>query len=353
MTVDPRVVVADQEKAATEAKVLVASVYLAKATAPLHQQIADLQAQLAACEAGGEPVPRERPGPDNTGVEDEDALTVVYDHQPQTGGRYFDLDVRNVPQGKNGVTDVEYTNCIFRGTDTRPGGACGLYSLIRDTTAAGFTFRRCTFRPQLPDYRWVGMHGFGFHLFECDISGVADPVEVFRTDGQPDGPCEVIIDGCWFHDQAYFAPGEGGGETSKDGSHSDDVQWQGGTGLIIRWSYFTGMLGPEYQPGYAGQQQANAAIMAKPDAGIIGGGEITDNWFGGGAVTINIADAPTKNRLISDLGKIVRNHFYQDQFYKPTDVKINYAAGNTITVDLSENTTENGNDLNVSRVQIK
>ncbi len=78
-----------------------------------------------------------------------------------------------------------------------------------------------------------------------------------------------------------------------------------------------------------GGDTTNSAMMIKPDVGTIGRGVITQNWFGGGAVTINIADAPTKNRYITDLGTISSNHFYRDQFYAPTALLVLPARTNT------------------------
>ncbi|HEY8663118.1 MAG TPA: hypothetical protein VIL68_05830, partial [Propionibacteriaceae bacterium] len=40
------------------------------------------------------------------------------------------------------------------------------------------------------------------------------------------------------------------------------------------------------------------------------------------AVTINVADAPAKNRVIDNLGSLSRNRFYRDQFYAPTAIKV-------------------------------
>ena len=81
-------------------------------------------------------------------------------------------------------------------------------------------------------------------------------------------------------------------------------------------------------------------MMIKPDAGNISGGLITGNWFGGGAVTINVADAPTKNRYIANLGTVSNNRFSRDMFYRPTAfmVGVNKVVGHSdIAIDATGN----------------
>jgi hypothetical protein len=186
-----------------------------------------------------------------------------------------------------------------------------------------FTFIDCTFVPQTPDYRWVGLQGYGFTLLRCDISNVVDQVQVFNNNGGPggwsdntlrNGPSDVIVEQSYFHDSAYFKPGV---DPSWNGSHADGIQWQGCTGLIVKGNYFTGKLATKYQPNYVGGSTTNSAMMMKPDVGNIGGAIITGNWFGGGAVTLNAADAPLHNRYITSLGSITYNRFYRDQQYSP------------------------------------
>jgi len=121
----------------------------------------------------------------------------------------------------------------------------------------------------------------------------------------------------------------------------------------VRGNYITGQLKLQYQPNYVGGTQTNSALMIKPDAGNISGAIITDNYLGGGSVTINVADAPTKNRYIQNLGTITNNHFYRDQFYRPTAVivGVNKTATHTdITVNTTGNTyTDNTNPVPVTR----
>ncbi len=268
-----------------------------------------------------------RPSLSTAGVIPGTKLTVTYNHVPRSGKTYSNLDVRhNVVPGPN-VGNVTYENCIFRGPMTLPRRASSLYTMFRPHKR-GFLFIDCTFRPQHPNFRWVGIQGYGFTLRRCDASKLVDQVEVFNPNNGPkgardnslrDGPCDVIIEQCYFHDSAYFRPGV---DVSPDGSHSDGIQWQGGTGLIVRGNYFTGKLKGQYQPNHLGGSTANSAMMIKPDAGNLGSAVITKNWFGGGSVTINVADAPKKNRYIKNLGSITGNHFYRDQFYAPTAILV-------------------------------
>lgn len=263
-----------------------------------------------------------RPSLSTTGVIAGSKLTPTYAHVPCSGKTYTNLDVRHTVVPGPNVGDVTYRNCIFRGPLTLPNSYSSLYAMSRPHLR-GFTFVDCTFRPQQPDFRWVGIQGYGFTLRRCDASGLVDEVEVFNSNGGPkgagddslrDGPCDVVIEQCYFHDSAYWGPGI---DSSRDGSHSDGIQWEGGTGLVVRGNYFTGKLDARYAPNFVGGNTANSALMIKPDAGNIGGAIITDNWFGGGSVTINVADSPGLGRYIQDVGQITGNHFYRDQFYAP------------------------------------
>jgi hypothetical protein len=268
-----------------------------------------------------------RPSLATAGVIAGSRLTVTHNHVPRTGATYTNLDVRcSVVPGAN-VGNVTYRNCIFRGPMTLPQSYSSLYTMFRPHKG-GFTFIDCTFRPQHPNFRWVGIQGYGFTMRRCDASKLVDQVEVFNSNNGPkgagdnslrNGPCRVVIEQCYFHDSAYWGPGV---DTSKDGSHSDGIQWQGGTGLVVRGNYFTGKLKSQYGRNYLGGTTTNSAMMIKPDAGNISGAVITKNWFGGGAVTINVADAPKKNRYISNLGSLTHNHFYRDQFYAPTAILV-------------------------------
>ena len=292
-----------------------------------------------------------RPDATTAGVVAGSALTIVTNHTPVSNTVYSNLDIRNAVMPGPYVSNVTYKNCYFRGGSTAPRSTSSLYAMFRPH-GTGFTFIDCTFRPQLPSYLWVGLQGYGFTLRRCDISRVVDQVQVFNPNNGPggaadnslrNGPCNVVIEACFFHDSAYFRPGI---DTSSNGSHSDDVQWQGGTGLVVRGSYFTGQLAPEYRPNYVGGTTTNSAMMIKPDVGNIANALITKNWFGGGAVSINIADAPTKGRYISNLGKITYNRFYRDQFYAPSAFLVGTSLTSThrgIVVDTTGNVFDSNN----------
>jgi hypothetical protein len=283
-----------------------------------------------------------RPSASTTGVLPGSTFVITSTHTPVSNTTYTNLDVRNNVLPGATVGNVTYKNCIFRGPNTPPASASSLYTMFRPHLRS-FVFEDCTFLPQLPDYRWNGLQGYGFTLRRCDISNLVDCVEVFNsnpglwTDGVTlltDAPSDVIVEQCYFHDQAFFLYGTGGngsgGETTSNGSHSDGIQWEGTTGLTVRYNYFTGQLAPAYQPNYYGATNTNSAMMIKPDAGAISGADIHDNWFSGGAVTINIADAPTHNRYIANLGSLVNNRFGRDNQYYPTMIELTIAtAGHT------------------------
>jgi len=288
-----------------------------------------------------------RPSLSTAGIIHGSKLTVTHNHVPRSGKTYSNLDVRHTVVPGPNVGNVTYRNCIFRGPMTLPMGISSLYTMYRPHKR-GFTFIDCTFRPQHPNFRWVGLQGYGFTLRRCDASKLVDQVEVFNTNNGPkgagdnslrNGPCDVVIEQCYFHDSAYWGPSVDTGK-ARDGSHSDGIQWEGGTGLVVRGNYFTGKLRGQYQPNYLGGDTTNSAMMIKPDAGNISGGVITKNWFGGGAVTINVADAPAKKRYITNVGSITHNHFYRDQFYSPTAILVGTTKKGTHT-KIGVSTTNN------------
>jgi hypothetical protein len=256
-----------------------------------------------------------RPDATTTGVLPGSVLTVTSTHVPKSGATYSNLDVRNNVVPGPSVGYVTYKNCVFRGPAARPRSFSSLYTMFQPHQRH-FTFIDCTFKPQTPDYRWVGLQGYGFTLLRCDISYVVDQVEVFNTnsDALRNGASDVVVQQSYFHDSAYFKPGV---DPSWNGSHSDGIQWQGCTGLVVKGNYFTGQLAPAFRPNYLGGTATNSAMMMKPDAGNIGSATITQNWFGGGAVSLNAADSPAHNRYISYLGSITNNRFYRDQQFSP------------------------------------
>ncbi len=297
-----------------------------------------------------------RPDITTTGVLPGSTLTITSNHVPVSNTTYTNLDVRNNVVPGASVGNVTYKNCVFRGPTTIPAGCSSLYTMFRPHQR-GFTFIDCTFRPQTPNYKWVGLQGYGFTLLRCAASMLVDQVEVFNSNNGPggasddslrNGPGDVSIKQSYFFDSAYWGPGV---DASPDGSHSDGIQWQGTTGLTVRGNYFTGQLKAQYAPNHVGGTTSNSAMMIKPDAGNVGGATITNNWFGGGSVTINVSDAPKKNRYIQDLGTISDNRFYRDQFYKPTAmiVGVNKVAGHS---DIAVNSARNVFDNNGATVPV-
>lgn len=300
----------------------------------------------------------DRPGYTSTGFRPGSDLTITEDHAPVSGTTYTDLEVRSNVVPAATVGNVTYRNCLFRGPATAPTGISSLYTMHRPHQR-GFTFVDCTFCPQKPDFRWVGLQGYGFTLRRCYISQVVDQVEVFNPNDGPggvgddslrDGPSDVVIEQCYFDNNAYWGPDIDTG-AARDGSHCDNVQWEGCTGLVVRGNYFTGRIARQYQPNYRGGTTTNSAILIKPDAGNLGGGVITRNWLGGGAVTVNVADAPSTNRYIGNLGALADNRFYRDQFRAPTVILITTSTSGPYA-DVSADTSGNVFDDNDAVVPV-
>jgi len=257
----------------------------------------------------------DKPGPSNTGVYPGSTLTVVSNHVAVSGTTYRNLDIRNSVDLGGGRTNVTYINCFFRGGATAPTSSTALVRLF-GTHGGGHRFIDCTFLPQAPTYNWNGLQGYGFTMTRCDVSNCTDGVDIFKTQWGPggtgdyslrNGPIDVTIEQCYFHDNAWYnsSVDVAGGVI---GSHSDQIQWQGGTGATIRGNTFTGMIGQQYGPNYYGAYTCNATLIIKPDVGLISGATVEKNWLDGGSFTVNIAnDAP--DRILGSLGSVSYNKF--------------------------------------------
>lgn len=249
----------------------------------------------------------DQPSAANTGVYPGTTFTVVTDHVPVSGTTYTALEVQNT-LNLNGKQDCHYVNCRFVGPPTTPTGSAGL---VRGWTVhgGGHTFTDCTFVPQAPHFQLDGVKGHDMTLTRCDISGVIDGVSIFNTNA-PTAPCGVVVDQCWIHDLAYFPNPPDTNHT--DGSHADGIQWQGGTGLVVRGNRIEGSVASRYRPGQYGSEHANACILIKPDAGALGNGFIDSNWFYGGYISAQVSDdAP--DRYVTDLGYFTNNRFDRAQ----------------------------------------
>jgi hypothetical protein len=260
----------------------------------------------------------DKPDAFNTGVFPGTTFTVTSSHTPVSGTTYRNLDIRNTVT-LSAKSNVTYINCIFRGATSNPTSA---NALVRawPVHGGGHKFIDCTFQAQVPHHFWNGIMGYGFTVTRCSFSDVTDGIDIFNNNDGPagsgdnslrNGPSNVVVEQSYFHDLAWF---NGSIDTGAGaiGSHSDCIQYQGGTGASIVGNTFTGMIGQQYGPNSYGTYTCNATLLIKPDVGLISGLTLDKNWIDGGSISVNINhDAP--DRYLTNLGSITNNKFGRNQ----------------------------------------
>jgi hypothetical protein len=248
-----------------------------------------------------------KPGASTTGVLPGSTLTTYTAASQLPGGglqggaTYTNCRFEFFVTPPTGTSTITFRNCYFAGQNASPGDFVGLLKLY-NTSHCPVVAIDCTLKPQRPSRFWNGFHGHSFKAYRCDISLVVDAFSVFNnTAGLREGPLGVEVYGCWIHDFAWWAQGtgdtnaSGARENSFDGSHSDGVQLQGGSGFKFIGNNVEGFLHPDYFNTYYNANQINALMMIKPDVGVITDVEIRKNYFDGGASGVNIThDEPDR-----------------------------------------------------------
>lgn len=235
----------------------------------------------------------------------------------EPGGEYENLTVENLvnlPTVAAGAPAIKLRNVAIIGPDTAMSGSHT--SLVKAWAAshAPIELWDSTLRPQKPSLYTNGIQGHSFKLYRVEIADVIDCVSVYNNNtGFRDGPNGVEVFGTYMHDFAYYYPDP----SHSDGSHSDGVQIQSGSGFKMWGSLIVGHIGPEYGDNgltYYDTTHTNASMMIKPDVGIISGCDIKYNRIFGGAISVNVShDTSPTQRNITDFGSISYNRFGRDQ----------------------------------------
>lgn len=276
-----------------------------------------------------------KPDSSTTGVYSDTPLTVTSSHSPQSNQTYRNLDIMG-SVSLAGLTGVKYINCRFNGAETPPSSASSLVRLF-GPHGGGHVFEDCTFAPKYPHFNWNGIQGYGFTVRRCNFYEGTDGIQIFNNNNGPsgasdrtlkDGPVNVVVEQCYFHDNGWWPQSidTGGGAI---GSHSDQIQYQGGSNVSIRGNNFTGMIATQYGPNSYGTMHCNATILVKPDVGIIKNVVMDKNWIDGGSYSVNINDkAP--DRYIDNIGSISSNKFGRNQRQQGT------GGDNTFTLHMPD-----------------
>ena len=173
---------------------------------------------------------------------------------------------------------VVFRNCSFRGpnTEQRDSGLLLVTSSSAATNGAPILVEDSTFAPQVFTMA-DGVRGSWFTLRRVEITGTIDGVHIHGSADRNDPKAgNVRIESSWIHDLNHVPQGTGG-VTTADGSHNDGVQFVGGHNVTITGTRIDGAI-------------YNAGIMMAKDRNDIYTVNISNNWLGGGAATINVAD---------------------------------------------------------------
>jgi hypothetical protein len=252
----------------------------------------------------------QEPDADTTGVPSGTSLTTVSGNQTITtpGTVLEDLDIYGRVIVR--TTDVTIRNCRIRGNTatTNTGVVECTHSAVRRLQVLN-----CTIVPDAPSY-WVdGIFGHDFFAYKCDIYHVVDGFGVFNTNDIA-GPLRTWVDRCYVHDLAYFSPDPNHGDNM---THNDCLQIQGGSGLKITNSSFHASFstadGVGDRPLATGStaQLANMMVTPVTTSWTIADMDITDNWFYGGRISVNVGD--NNNLSGTNLGRMWRNKFDRTQ----------------------------------------
>jgi hypothetical protein len=261
-----------------------------------------------------------KPDATNTGVPAgwNPVTTITGDTSVTRAGTTF-TDVLFNGNVKVQAPGVTFTRCWFAGNAAAPTGQIGL--LHCQTGSSGTLIDRCTVRPQTYSYYTNGVLGHDFTLNRCNISGTVDGCDPFQSDNRALA-VNVTISGTWIHDLAYFSPSP---TNSDNRTHSDGVQYQGGSNMHIIGSRLDGLLdptigqalSPTWNSAYPGDWTTGSAFIPKPDvAAFTTGGtggvdwSITDSWLNGGNACINCA-VGSGGQSVGN-GQILRNRFGRD-----------------------------------------
>ncbi len=263
-----------------------------------------------------------------------------------------------------GTGQYRFVGCRFTGGPTPGTGAyIGLVraSQLQDPGHADFLF--CDFAPRSPSGQWNGLTGSRFTVDACYFSAVVDHMEVYNlVSGQADAPSGVLIQRCYadrpfYQSAAPDGSGLGPGGLSWPSSHDTHndtlVQWEGGTGGLIRWNTVVAYeasssidgLGYPHSDGSTATRgpagEVQDCLLVKPDVGAIDGLVIEENLFLGGNVGLNFADRTTSPaRAITNV--TVRNNRFgkgTGRQYAQAGIARNLALGVTSTGNLFEDGT--------------
>jgi len=181
-----------------------------------------------------------------------------------------------------------FRNCLFAGpvtADLTKNGTESLGLQVTDNRAIGLVVKDSTFLPQTPSRYSNNILGHDFSLYRVDSSGAVDGASPTGS-AAPNQQVDVAIYASYIHDLVKFTdPGHSDGV-----SHSDGIQWAGGTDLTLIGNRIDGWL--KKGVGVVGPTEdavSTSAMMFNKQGGSSPGQLVMrNNWFTGGVVGLNL-----------------------------------------------------------------
>lgn len=220
-----------------------------------------------------------------------------------------------------------FNNCYFYGSQTPKFSTHGL---LQGTAAHGnIICNDCTFIPDNPTYGTNGYLGHTAMLRRCRFERNVDLIGGYNT-GATTSPINLLVELC-FTDNHYWDVND---PNQVDGSHTDGVQLQSGTGAatgalaalipggggtIIRGNYLRGrhdktVSTPPYtrRADDTSLARSTSMIQITPNVGAITGIEVRKNWFSGSEVQMQATQpANSGNNIgIFDSNRFERNSYF-------------------------------------------
>lgn len=133
--------------------------------------------------------------------------------------------------------DTYLIRCKLRGGNFVPGTQSGVVDCNGARSGGIIWLIDCDIDPVLPSLNRDGIVGHKYRAIRCDIKNTIDGCGAFITTDKGT-VADVIINGNYIHDRVYsypdYANGVSGTALHSDGSHTDGIQVQGGTSILIK-----------------------------------------------------------------------------------------------------------------------
>jgi hypothetical protein len=268
----------------------------------------------------------DKPTPDITGTLPEITRSTINGNQTYSGTSTQEFN--NIEfSGKVSITGSGtkiFRNCVFRSN----GGSGGLLHCV-NALVADVQVYDSLFKPDTPSGTVNGVQGHHFQIYRSRFMDCIDAVRIHNvaTD-MGDAPTGVILQQNLFDKHMWVGDASSG---FADGSHTDGVQIEGGSGTIIRGNYFNGYhnkaivtpAGPPFsRQGYLGAFSGNApddtlarstsCIMCTPNVGAVTGIEVRKNWFSGGEIMCNFGNDDNAG---NNIGTFTDNRFERNSYF--------------------------------------